>query len=172
MIMDDNDGQMIFGDLGGLKLPDICLTGEEKIPKKPHPRNLSRPGIEPGPAAWQTHMLPFVPQRWTRDKGRSTNLVYLFLAEVQSSHRLTAQYITVLQYFQQTHLLQFLHKMFKYFISKPNALGTFLNLHIKINIFRKSCSSCTSLGALWKNDESVFLQCARTMQRKFHIYGY
>ena len=27
---DDNDGQMIFGDLGGLKLPDICLTGEEK----------------------------------------------------------------------------------------------------------------------------------------------
>ena len=29
----DNDGQMIFGDLGGLKLPDICLTGEEK-PRK------------------------------------------------------------------------------------------------------------------------------------------
>ena len=29
MIIDDyNDGQMIFGDLGGLKLPDICLTGE------------------------------------------------------------------------------------------------------------------------------------------------
>ena len=33
MSMDDNDGQMIFGDLGGLKLPDICLTGEEK-PRK------------------------------------------------------------------------------------------------------------------------------------------
>ena len=31
---DENDGQMIFGDLGGLKLPDICLTGEEKPPKK------------------------------------------------------------------------------------------------------------------------------------------
>ena len=30
---DDNDGQMIFGDLVGLKLPDICLTGEEK-PRK------------------------------------------------------------------------------------------------------------------------------------------
>ena len=27
---DDNGGQMIFGDLRGLKLPDICLTGEEK----------------------------------------------------------------------------------------------------------------------------------------------
>ena len=24
---DDYDGQMIFGDLGGLKLSDICLTG-------------------------------------------------------------------------------------------------------------------------------------------------
>ena len=33
MSMDDNDGQMIFGDLGGLKRPDICLTGEEK-PRK------------------------------------------------------------------------------------------------------------------------------------------
>ena len=34
---DDNDGQMIFGDLGGLKLPDICLTGEEN-PEKTSPR--------------------------------------------------------------------------------------------------------------------------------------
>ena len=29
----DNDGQMIFGDLGGLKLPDICLRSEEN-PRK------------------------------------------------------------------------------------------------------------------------------------------
>ena len=28
VMKDDNDGQIIFGDLGGLKLPDICLTGE------------------------------------------------------------------------------------------------------------------------------------------------
>ena len=48
---DDNDG---------LKLPDICLIGE-----KNHPENLSRPGIEPGPAAWQARMLPPVPQQWT-----------------------------------------------------------------------------------------------------------
>ena len=27
MSMDDNVGQMIFGDFGGLKLPDICPTG-------------------------------------------------------------------------------------------------------------------------------------------------
>ena len=36
---DDNDAQIIFGDLGGLKLPDICLTGEEK-PEKTSPREL------------------------------------------------------------------------------------------------------------------------------------
>ena len=48
MIIDD---QMISRDLGGLKLPDICLAGEEKPPKKPHPGNLSQPGIEPEPAA-------------------------------------------------------------------------------------------------------------------------
>ena len=29
----DNDAQMIFGDLEGLNLLDICLTGEEK-PRK------------------------------------------------------------------------------------------------------------------------------------------
>ena len=51
MMMDDYDGQMIFGDLVGLKLPDIRLTDEEKSRKKPHSGNLSRPGIEPGPAA-------------------------------------------------------------------------------------------------------------------------
>ena len=58
---DDDDGQMIFGDLESLKFPDICLTGEEK----PHPGNLSRLGIEPGPAARQARMLPLSPQRWT-----------------------------------------------------------------------------------------------------------
>ena len=50
MMMDDYDGQMIFGDLVGLKLPDNRLTGEEK-PRKTSPGNLSRSGIEPGPAA-------------------------------------------------------------------------------------------------------------------------
>ena len=40
MMMDDYDGQMIFGDLVGLKLPDICLTGEEKPRKKTSPRKL------------------------------------------------------------------------------------------------------------------------------------
>ena len=31
--MNDNDRQMLFRDLGSLKLPDICLTGAEK-PRK------------------------------------------------------------------------------------------------------------------------------------------
>ena len=39
-IMNDYDGQMIFGDLGGLKFPDICLTSEEKPRKKTSPRKL------------------------------------------------------------------------------------------------------------------------------------
>ena len=64
ILKDEYDGQMIFGDLVGLKLPDIWLTGEEKPRKKPHTGNLSRAGIESGPAAWQARMLPPVPQRW------------------------------------------------------------------------------------------------------------
>ena len=39
MMMDDYDGQMIFGVRVGLKLPDIRLTGEEK-PRKTSPRKL------------------------------------------------------------------------------------------------------------------------------------
>ena len=40
MIMDDDDdGQIIFGDLMGLKLPDVSLTCEEK-PQKTLPRKL------------------------------------------------------------------------------------------------------------------------------------
>ena len=34
---------------GGLKFPDICLTGEEKPRKKSHPGNLSRLGSNLGP---------------------------------------------------------------------------------------------------------------------------
>ena len=42
---DDDDGQMMFGDLEGLKFPDICFTGEEK-PRK----NLTQDrGSNPGP---------------------------------------------------------------------------------------------------------------------------
>ena len=46
---DDNDGQMIFGDLGGLKLPDICLTGEEKPRKNPTQETCPGQGSNPGP---------------------------------------------------------------------------------------------------------------------------
>ena len=62
---DDYDCQMIFGDIVTLKLPDIFLRPYRwrKTPKKPHPGNLSQPGIEPGPAAWQVCMLLPIPQR-------------------------------------------------------------------------------------------------------------
>ena len=62
---DDYDGEMIFGDLGGPKVSWRFSYGWGKTPKKPHPGNLSRPGIEPEPAAWQARMLPLAPQRWT-----------------------------------------------------------------------------------------------------------
>ena len=45
----DDDGQMILGDLGGLKFPDICLTGEEK-PRKNHTQETCPDrGSNPGP---------------------------------------------------------------------------------------------------------------------------
>ena len=49
MSIDDNDGQMIFGDLGGLKLPDICLTGEEKPQKNLTQETCPDRGSNPGP---------------------------------------------------------------------------------------------------------------------------
>ena len=41
---------MIFGDLVGLKFPDICLTGEEKSDKT-SPRKLVPTGDQTRPAA-------------------------------------------------------------------------------------------------------------------------
>ena len=69
----------------GLQFPDICFTGEEKPRKKPHPGKLSRPGIEPGPAAWQARMLPLAPQRWT---GFHSMIVFLTGVELKEKHSL------------------------------------------------------------------------------------
>ena len=49
MMMDDYDGQMIFGDLVGLKLPDIHLTGEEKPQKNLTQETCPDWGSNPGP---------------------------------------------------------------------------------------------------------------------------
>ena len=46
---DDDDGQMIFGDLGGLKFPDICLIGEEKPRKNLTQETCPDRGSNPGP---------------------------------------------------------------------------------------------------------------------------
>ena len=48
-MMDDYDGQMIFGDLEGLKLPDIRLTGEEKPRKTLTQETCPDRGSNPGP---------------------------------------------------------------------------------------------------------------------------
>ena len=48
-MIDDNDGQMIFGDLGGVNLPDICLTGEEKPREKLTQETCPDRGSKPGP---------------------------------------------------------------------------------------------------------------------------
>ena len=49
MIMDDYDGQMIFGDLLGLKLPDIRLTREEKPRNNLTQETCPDRGSNPGP---------------------------------------------------------------------------------------------------------------------------
>ena len=46
---DDDDGQMIFGDLGRLKFPDICLTGEEESRKILTQETCPDRGSNPGP---------------------------------------------------------------------------------------------------------------------------
>ena len=51
---DDSDGQMI-GDLGGLKLPDICLTGEEKPRKNLTQETCPDRGSNPGPQSVLSH---------------------------------------------------------------------------------------------------------------------
>ena len=43
------DGLMIFGDLGGLKFPDICLTGEKKTRKNLTQETCPDRGSNPGP---------------------------------------------------------------------------------------------------------------------------
>ena len=48
MCDDDNDGQMIFGDLGDLKLPDSCLTDEEKPRKNLTQETCPDRGSNPG----------------------------------------------------------------------------------------------------------------------------
>ena len=48
-MMDDYDGQMIFGDLVGLKLPDISLTGEENPRKNLTQETCPDRGLNPGP---------------------------------------------------------------------------------------------------------------------------
>ena len=49
MMMDDYDGQMIFGDLVGLKFPDIRLAREKKPRKNLTQETSPDRGSNPGP---------------------------------------------------------------------------------------------------------------------------
>ena len=49
ILKNDYGGQMIFGDLVGLKFPDICLTGEEEPRKNLTQDTCPDRGSNPGP---------------------------------------------------------------------------------------------------------------------------
>ena len=66
-----------------------------KTPKKSQPGNLSRPGIEPGPAAWQARMLPPGPQRWTIKFVRTGSSSYRKRIYGPRSEKIENQWIRV-----------------------------------------------------------------------------
>ena len=75
MRMDDYDGQMMFGDLVGLKLPDIRLTGEEKprknLTQETCPDRESNPGPLRGKRACY-HLLHSGKLGFPMSRGRGT----------------------------------------------------------------------------------------------------
>ena len=86
---DDDDGQMIFGDLGGLKFPDICLTGEKKPRKILTQETCPDRGSNPGPLRDKRaccHLLhsgglkDHLHRKFWWNKGRSINSMVSLLA--------------------------------------------------------------------------------------------
>ena len=53
------------------KFPEIYLRVEGKTPEKTSTRKLTRPGIEPGPTAWEVMMLPL-----HHSGGKNVNIKY------------------------------------------------------------------------------------------------
>ena len=74
---------MIFGDLVGLKFPDICVTGEEKPKKKLIHQTSPYLGSNPSPLR-NRRMLPAVPQRWV-DPGGPVVIILASGSEVRRS---------------------------------------------------------------------------------------
>ena len=54
-IDDENDDQMVFGDLEGLKLPNICLTGEENPRKNLNQETYPERGCNPANCVTGVH---------------------------------------------------------------------------------------------------------------------
>ena len=81
---DDDGGQMILRDLGSLKFPDICLTGEEK-PRKTSPRKLVSTGDRTRARGVKARMLPLAPQRWTTFVFKFRNMDFSLINLKQST---------------------------------------------------------------------------------------
>ena len=63
-MIDDYDSQMIYGDLVGLKLPDIQLTGEEKPRKNLTQETCPDRGSNPGPLREKPHATTILPEKF------------------------------------------------------------------------------------------------------------
>ena len=88
MIDDDNDGQMIFGDLGGIKLPDICLIGEEKPRINLTQETCPDRGSNPGPPRDGRACYHLAYQGWTRREGLPESVISI-MSETTQDRRQT-----------------------------------------------------------------------------------
>ena len=126
---------MIFGDLGGLKLPDICFTGEEKPRKNLTEETCPDRGSNPGPLSDVLLVLFILFRRKTwqvftlREPSRTRLLTALTLADsfVKTLTNVSTDWNTYLAYttFLNLSNIQFLADVnvkgmyFTYSLSNP-----------------------------------------------------
>ena len=113
---DDYYGQIIFGNLVGLKLPDICLRGEENSQKKkkknPSPR-------KPVPTGDRTQVRCATGAHATAYAQRSTILIFKLILLYKF------QYFQIKSSFKETNIfcISFRNILYKWWI-KSNGLST------------------------------------------------
>ena len=120
---------------------------------------MSRPGIEPGPAAWQARMLPLAPQRWTRGSGKpylaNVKIVpikctfpqELFIVGGWILHRLFMKYLAYLWWIIcSINLLDGIHCR-KYFFTQSFRSSIYSRLQVSF-VWWISCSCMLCLNAL------------------------
>ena len=97
MMMDDNDGQMVFGDLGGLKLPDIHLTGEEKPRKNLTQESCHDRGSNPGPLRDKRACYRLLHSGWIESHNNQTGALRVF-APIVSLRKMVERFWADLEY--------------------------------------------------------------------------